>query len=44
MIDDPTLEANLMSEMTACLGSAPTAAIRKGPQPPIAEKVPHPEI
>ena len=43
-IDDTTLEANLMSETMACLGSAPNVATRKGPQPPIAEKVPHPEI
>ena len=39
MIDNTTLEANLMSEMTAHLGSAPTVAAHKGPQPPIAEKV-----
>ena len=31
MIDDTTLEANLMSETMACLGSAPTAAAHKGP-------------
>ena len=43
-IDDTTLEANLMSEMTARLGSAPTVATHKGPQPPLTEKVPHPEI
>ena len=44
MIDDTTLEANLVSEMMACLGSAPTVAACKEPQPPIAEKVPHLEI
>ena len=43
-IDDTTLEANLMSEMVAHLGSAPTVTTHKGPQPPITEKVPHPEI
>ena len=43
-IDDTTLDANLMSEMTAHLGSAPTAAAHKGPQPPIVEKVPCSEI
>ena len=40
MIDDTTLEANLMSETMARLGSAPTVAAHKGPQPPITEKVP----
>ena len=43
-IDDTTLEANLMSETMAHLGSAPTVAAHKGPQPLIAEKVPQPEI
>ena len=36
-IDDTTLEANLMSETMAHLGSAPTVAAHKGPQSPIAE-------
>ena len=44
MIDNTTLEANLMSETMAHLGSAPTVATRKGPQPPITEKVPCLEI
>ena len=43
-IDNTTLEANLTSETTACLGSALTVAAHKGPQPPITGKVPHPEI
>ena len=30
-VDDTTLEADLMSETTARLGSAPTVAARKGP-------------